>query len=157
MVARGTPTGTMLNNGYQSLVAFTENATLGVWEKEVTPPGLDSGDKIDVTTMHNTTYKTFVHQALVEVTDSGMTCAYDPGQLSALVTLLTDASNTNQLISYHYPDGSSWDVYGFLKSFTPETLSNGTQPQATVTIVHTNLNIADPPVETAPAYVAPSP
>lgn len=157
MVARGTPTGTMLKNGYQSLVAFTENATLGVWEKEVTPPGLDSGDKIDVTTMHNATYKTFVHQALVEVTDAGMTCAYDPGQLSALITLLTAAASTNQLISYHYPDGSSWDVYGFLKSFTPETLSNGSHPQATVTIVHTNLDNSAVPVEIAPAYNAPSP
>ena len=156
MVARGTPTGTMLNNGYQSLVAFTDNATLGVWEKEVTAPGLDNGDKVDITTMHNTVYKTFAASALAEVTDSSFTAAYDPGTLAALVTLIT-AAPVNQLISYHFPDGSSWDVYGFLKSFTPESLSNGSQPQASVTIVNTNLNIATPPVETPPVYNAPSP
>ena len=156
MVARGTPTGTMLNNGYQSLVAFTDNATLGVWEKEVTAPGLDNGDKVDITTMHNATYKTFAASALVEVTDSSMTVAYDPATLSALVLLLTTAP-VNQVISYHFPDGSSWDVFGYLKSFTPESLSNGSQPQASVTIIHTNLNIASPPVEQEPVYYAPSP
>ena len=151
-----TPTGTMLTNGYASFFAITDFETLGFWEKEVTPFGLEGGDKIDVTTMHNHYVRTYAAQALYEAADGEMTAAYDPGVLSRL-TGTGGAINTNKAITIHFPDTSTWDTYGYIKTFSPSALSNGEQPEASVTVVFTNLTTATPPVEYQPQYTAGSP
>ncbi len=40
-----------LDDGYQTLIEFAENPAIKLWEKSVTPPGIDGGDAIDTTTM----------------------------------------------------------------------------------------------------------
>jgi hypothetical protein len=151
---RGTPTGTMLENGYQSLITFEDNATIGLYEKTTTPAGLEGGDKIDITTMHNTDYKTYAAQALSEMSDGQMTVGYDPSQLTAINTLINEA----QVITQTFSDGSSWCYYGYLKSFTPAQLANGTHPEATCVIVTTNRDPdATGVAEEAPVYTAPTP
>ena len=63
-----------------------------------------------------------------------MTVGYDPGQLTAIKTLINEA----MVITHKFSDGSSWCYYGYLKSFTPAQNANGTHPEATCVIVATN-------------------
>lgn len=150
--ARSAPVGTMLENGYQSLVAFEDDPDISFWEKDVQPMGFEGGDKIEITTMHNTTVRTYAAQALPGATDGEVTAAYDPAVLSQIVALV----NVNNLVTFHFPDGSSWDFYGFLGSFVPSALTNGEHPEATCSIMATNVN-DNSGAETTPAYNAPAP
>lgn len=150
--ARSTPVGTMLENGYQSLVAFANDPDISFWEKTVQPVGIEGGDKIDITTMHNTIVKTYAAQALSGTSDGSVTAAYDPAVLPQIIAIV----NTNQAITNHFPDTSSWDAFGFLQTFQPDALSNGAQPEATCTVVYTNVNPADGS-ESQPTYNAPAP
>jgi len=156
MTAPRTPAGTMLTNGYASFFEIDSFTTLGFWEKEVTPFGLEGGDKIDVTTMHNTNVRTYAAQALYEAADGEITAAYDPAVLSAL-SGASGAINTNKAITIHFPDTSTWDTYGYIQTFSPSALSNGEQPEASITIVFTNLTDAATPAEYEPVYTAPTP
>lgn len=49
--------------------------------------------------------------------------------------------NVEQTITITFPDGSTLAFYGFMKSFEPDNLEEGTFPIATVAFVPTN---ADP-------------
>jgi len=151
-----TPAGTMLTNGYASFFEIDSFTTLGFWEKEVTPFGLEGGDKIDVTTMHNHYVRTYAAQALYEAADGEITAAYDPAVLSSL-SGSAGAINTNKAITIHFPDTSTWDTYGYIQTFSPSSLSNGEQPEASITIVFTNLTDAATPAEYEPVYTAASP
>jgi len=150
-VSRSTPVGTMLENGYQSFVAFAEDPDVSFWEKTVQPLGLDGGEKIDITTMHNTTIKTYAAQALPGCTDATVTAAFDPQVLTQALALI----NVNGEVSNIFPDTSTWTSFGFLKSFVPDAMSNGAQPEASCTVVYTNVNASG--AETAPVYAAGSP
>lgn len=150
--ARTTPTGDMLENGYQTLMAFSADADVDIWEKGVQPPGLEGGEKVDITTMHNTTVHTYAAQALIEMTDMSMTAAYDPAVISQIIALV----NVNGEITVHFPDTSTWDFYGYLRSFVPSENVNGTQPEAACTVVATNVN-SGTGAEHTPVYTAPAP
>lgn len=135
---RQTPTGIKLDNGHSSKITFEADPDVSLWEKTVTPPGLDGGDAIDTTTMHNTAWRTKAPRTLKEMTDSSFAAAYDPAvltQINALVNVETEITVT-------FPDGSTWAYFGFLKAFEPDELSEGEQPTATVTIVATNQDTA---------------
>ena len=159
MADRSAPLGTMLTNGYQSLIAISNNTEISFWEKTVQPVGLDGGEPIDVTTQHNTTIKTKAPQALPELTASSITAAFDPIVLNHILAagVGNEILNHNQLISHHMPDTSQWDTYGFFRSFIPAAFANGTHPEATIVIEYTGLSDAVPSVETMPLYIAPSP
>ena len=149
--ARTTPTGTMLENGYQSLIAFSTDPDCDIWEKSVQPPGIDGGDSIDITTQHNTTWKTKAAQALADMSDGQITGGYDPKALSQILALC----NTSQVITVHFPDGSTWAFFGYLKSFVPNGNENGVMPEATCTFVVTNTDPATGEEE-APVYAVPA-
>jgi hypothetical protein len=143
--ARNTPNGIKLGDGYQTLIAFAENPSVAFWEKNVKPPGLDGGDPVDTTTMHNQTYRTGAPRHLRTLTAAQSAVAYDPAVLEEINSLL----NVNGWITIHYPDGSTYDFVGYLKQFEPAALQEGTQPEATVTIIPTNELDG---VETDPIY-----
>lgn len=149
---RTTPTGTMLRNGYQTKISFAANADVNLWERQVTPPGLDGGDKIDTTTMFNSEAKTSSPQALYEMLDSGMVCGYDESVLPDIIDLL----NVETTITIEMPDGGTWAFYGALRSATPNANSNGSLPEMTCVIICTNTDPSDGS-EAAPVYTAPSP
>jgi hypothetical protein len=146
----------MLTNGYASFFEIGTYGTLGFWEKEVTPFGLEGGDKIDVSTMHNHYVRTYAAQALYEASDGEITAAYDPGILSNL-SGTGGAINDNQTVTIHFPDTSTWDTFGYIQTFSPSALTNGEQPEATITVVFTNLTNATPPAEYEPQYTTGSP
>lgn len=132
--ARTDPTGIKLDNGYRSLITFSSDPNINVWEKEVTPPGLDGGDPVVTTTMHNDVWRTKSPSALIEMTDIEVVVAYDPIIYTEALAILNDEIT----ITTTFPDGSTLAAYGFLRSFTPDALVEGEQPEATCVVVITN-------------------
>lgn len=147
--ARQTPTGIRLEDGYQSFVTFANNPDLCLWEKTVKPPGLDGGDKIPTTTMHNTARRTFAARNLYEASDSSFKFGYDPNAFSAAEA--RGQINVETTITITFPDGSTYADYGYLQKIEFDDLAEGTNPEGTATIVFTG---EDPTTgaESAPAY-----
>jgi len=149
--ARTTPTGDMLENGFSTLITIASDVDIDFWEKTVQPPGLDGGDSVDVTTMHNTTWRTRAPSALVDLTESTATAAYDPAVYDQIVAII----NTETTITITFPDGSTLAFYGYLRTFEPGDNAEGENPEATVTITPTNRDLStgteEEPVYTAPA------
>lgn len=128
------PAGIPLQDGYQTLIGLTLDPTIKLWEKTVTPPGVDGGDAVDFTTMHNTLWRTKAPRNLQEMTDISCTCNYDPDVYTNLLT----AVNRADTITVLFPDGSKVAVYGYLQKFEPSDISEGDPPEASCTFVVTN-------------------
>lgn len=143
--ARGTPAGIKLSDGYQTLITFARFPTIAFWEKHVQPPGVDGGDKVEQTTMHNTAWRTFRPRHLITLTDSKVRVAYDPSALNNIISMI----NADDTITCRFPDGSTLAFYGYLKSFEPQECKEGEQPEADVMIVPTNYDATNN-VEAAP-------
>lgn len=146
---RVTPGGIMLKDGYRTLITFSRDTDVSLWEKKVTPFGLDGRESIDQTTMWNNDYVTKAPRSLVDTTDGSMTCSYDPAVYTQLVAML----NVEQTITYTVSDGTTVAVYGYLQKFEPQEMEEGTQPEAKVTIVHTNWDYVNK-VEAGPAVAS---
>lgn len=144
--ARDTPVGTSLDDGYSTKIAFAEDADVSFWEKTVTPPGVEGGDAIETTTMHNTTWRTKAARSLKELTDGAITCAYDPAVYDQIIALV----NVEGEITCHFSDSSTLDFWGYLKSFVPQECQEGEQPEAEIEIVCTNENSSG--TETGPNW-----
>ena len=136
---RGTPDGVVMGDGYQTLITPASNLTISFWEKGVTPPGMDGGDAVDTTTMHNTAYRTFYPRNLKTLTDAGATVAYDAAVYDDIIALI----NVRTDWTVNFSSGDTLDWYGYLKSFEPGEITEGAQPEATIVIVSTNVDDAD--------------
>lgn len=132
--ARATPGGIKLPDGYQALITFAADTDISFWEKEVTPFGREGGDPIPQSTMHNTRYHTKAPRSLIDTDDGQSTVAYDPAVLTQIDAII----NVPTTITVEFGDGSTWAAYGWLRSFKPSGLSEGGQPEATVTFVISN-------------------
>lgn len=137
-----------MDDGYRTIVTF-DGAAIEVWEKTVTPPGMDGGGGIPTTTMRNNFLRTKDPKQLVDFTDLVFTAAYDP---IVYATVIAVAIQINQLITVTFPDGSTVVFWGFLDKFIPGENSEGNQPIATVTVVITNHDNDDN--EVIPVYTA---
>lgn len=133
---RGTPAGRRLKRGFRTLVTFSLAPTIGLWEITVKPPGLDGGEPINTTTMHNVDWHTKAPRDLVDSTDGTMKCAFDPKVYDTILGIL----NREQTITYRFSDGSTYAIFGFLQKFEVDDESEAEMPTATVTIVHTNID-----------------
>jgi hypothetical protein len=133
---RVTPGGIKLDDGYSTKITFAADTDVSLWEKTVKPPGIDGGDAIDTTTMHNTTYRTMASRALKTLTESSVKCAYDPDLYNQILALV----NNETAITVTFPDGSTLAFWGYLRTFEPDDLTEGSQPEATVNISPTNVN-----------------
>lgn len=136
VTARSAPAGLKLRDGYSTKIAFKRDPDVSFWERTVTPPGVDGGDEIDITTMHNSDWRTFSPRQLVTLTESTVSAAYDP----ALFSQILDLVNFNDEVTVHFPDGSTLAFWGFLKNFEPGENTEGEFPEATITIVPTNMD-----------------
>lgn len=128
------PAGKMLEDGFSTKIAFNRDPDVSLWEKTVQPPGVDGGDAIEISTMHNTVWRTMAARSLKTLTDSTLTAAYDPVVYNQVVQLI----NAEGSVTCHFPDGSKLDFFGYLKSFEPQDHAEGEHPEASVTIVCTN-------------------
>jgi len=124
---------THLQDGFSTTISIGGSGVT-FWEVSVTPPGIDGGEPIDQTTMHNDTYMTFSPQSLFTLTAASAEGAYDPAIYTAILAVI----NVESEITVNFPDGSTYAFRGFMKSFAPGALAKGAQPRATFTIAITN-------------------
>lgn len=146
---RVTPPGIMLGNGHSTKVTIAGDPNIDFWEKTVQPPGLDGGDEIDITTMFNTTWRTKISRALIDMTPLSLTAAYDPVVYNQAVQMI----NYETTITVAFPDGSTLAFYGYLKTCTPQDMQEGEQPELQVEIVCTNYDPTNR-VEAAPVMTS---
>ncbi len=132
--ARVEPSGSRLDDGYRTLVTFAADPDVKLWEKGVTPPGIDGGELINTTTMWNDTLRTMSPASLRTMTDGQMRCAYDPAVYPQIIALV----NVKTTVSILFPNGSKLSFFGVLRTFIPDELVEGTQPEATCEISPTN-------------------
>lgn len=143
--ARVAPTGIHLEDGFSTLITLATDTNIELWEKTVKPPGIDGGDSIPQTTMHNTAWRTMAPRQLKTLTETTTTCAYDP----LIYTSILASVNIPTTITVTFPDGTTLAFYGYLQKFEPSDLKEGEQPEATVTITPTNYDPVNH-VEAAP-------
>lgn len=146
---RTTPGGIKLKDGFSTKITFAADTDVSFWEKTVKPPGIDGGDAIEQTTMHNIAWRDMAPRQLRTLTESTTEVAYDPKVYTQIVELI----NRETTITVRFPDGSTLAFYGFLKGFEANDLSEGEQPTATVTIVPTNFDPTND-VEAAPVLTS---
>ena len=137
-----------IDDGHGTTYAFADLPSVNFYEKQVTPPGLDGGGENDTTTMQNTTYRTRAPKQLVTLTESTLVAAYDPDVYDDIVG--ANGINNNQLITITFPDGSTLAFWGWINSFVPNEMVEGSQPTANVSIMCSNQNGAG--AETAPVF-----
>lgn len=146
-ISRTEPAGFKLEDGHQALIAFQVNADAMFWELEVQPPIIDGGDPIETTTQHNAALRTFSPQSLYTLEPHTVRVAYDPCINDEIIDGMV---NMNDSITVHYPDGSTFSFWGYLKRFEPDPMVRGEMPTATITVVPTNYDpyncVEAPPV-----------
>ncbi len=127
---------THLVDGFRTWLTFSIQPNLAVFEKTVTPWGMDRGEKIDQTTMHTVAYRTAWPKSLSEVTDIQATCAYSVRALRTLDIMI----GINQSITITYPDFRQSSIWGFLRSFITAEHKEGEQPEINLVICATNID-----------------
>jgi hypothetical protein len=147
---RQSPGGRKLKDGYSAKITLSRDPDISFWEKTVKPPGVDGGDSIDETTMHNEDWRTAAPRALKTLTEMTTSAAYDPNIYSQIVEQI----NIEQTITVRFADGSTLAFYGFVRTFEPDDLEEGTQPTATITITPTNSDASNSDVEAGPALAS---
>lgn len=150
LTARGTPAGNFLSDGFSTKLAIAALPTVSFWEKEVQPPGIDGGEPIDTSTMHNLAWRTFVSRSLMTLTPFTLKAAYDPNVFAT--SQIQSLINREGAMTISFPDGSTLSFFAFTQKMEPEANVEGTFPTVSITICPTNYDpVAH--VEAAPAYV----
>lgn len=135
----------MLRDGFKTLITIT--GVTGTFEEiEVSPPELDAGGSIDQTTMRNIRWRTFIGKSLVTLGEFSVKVAYSAHMYTQMLAIL----GKNQHVVVTFPSGNTLTFYAILDKFTPDTLTEGERPEATLTFVPSNLTTAVPPVEFSP-------
>jgi hypothetical protein len=135
-----------IDDGFATTITFTTPVGLSLllWEKTVTPPGVEAGGETDITTMRNTAWRTKSPKKLKSLTNAAFTAAYDPQVFDEIVSCV----GVNQLLTITFPDASTIAFWGWLDTFTPNENTEGEQPTAACTIIPSNHDDSD--VEVAP-------
>lgn len=139
----------ILTNGFNTTILFP-GAGVVFLEHEVTPPGLDGGPMIEVTSMRNQRWRTFVPKALITLTKLDLKAEYDPMFYSTVLAQV----NVNQLAACQFPTLTNTPsrkvtFWGAMNNFQPQSNKIEDLPLADVTITPTNRNNSG--VETAPS------
>lgn len=139
--ARTTPAGIMLENGYQCKITHSLDPDLSIWEIDVGSTGIDGGERIDITTQHNSVYRTYAPRALKSYEPFDVKFAYEAGvQKSQIETLINTkrSGNNASVITETMPDGTTLAYYGYFQKVSFDAKSEGTLPTGSLTIVPTN-------------------
>jgi len=129
---RQTPAGTPFDEGYQSLIAFAADPDLSFWETVVGAPGVDGGDPVPLTTMHNTALHTLAPRHLKRMTPFQVQGKFGIGTLDQVFALI----NVNGWITINWPTGRV-SFPGYLKSFQPAQAQEGNPLEGSIEIVPT--------------------
>lgn len=146
---RQTSSEKRLTDGFQTLITIALDPDIAIWEKEVTPPGLQADEGNDTTTQQNNRYRTKSPRGLVTMTDVTVVCQYGVAAYDQIEAVINRATT----ITIEFPDHSTLAFYGYVSAFIPDALKEGEPPMATMTIVCTNM---DPSTctEEDPVYTA---
>lgn len=142
-VVAGFPATTKMPDGYKTIVTCSGNRNLSFWEIEVTPPGLDGGDPIEVTTMRNFLWRQMAARSLQTLTAMSITAAWNTALYAELTVPLTPILNNNMTWTILFRDLSSVSFYGVLNKFDPQSLKEGDFPQVQLTVTPTNTDPGD--------------
>jgi hypothetical protein len=123
-----------LDDGYQSLITFAADPTVLFYEKEVTPPAVEGGGLIEITTQQNSVWRTRAPKSLLTLGEAGLVVAYDPGVYPEIIALI----NVITWITHTMPDNSTLGYYGWLDNFVAGAHVEGEQPTADCTIIPSN-------------------
>lgn len=137
--ARQTPGGIPLRDGHPTFITFAADPDISLWEKSVTPPGIDGGDPVDTVTFHNDVWRTMASRSLKTLTEASFSAAYDP----AIYTQILNICNVETSVTVTFSDGSTLAFWGYLQSFEADEITEGEQPTGTATIVATNTDPAN--------------
>ena len=138
------PTGNRIDDGHSTTVSFSSNPSVKLWEKQVTPAGMEGGGANDTTTMRNTTWRTRSPKKLKTLSECSFTAAYDPAVYTQILAMI----NLNQQITVTFPSGRTLVFWGWIDKFSPARMQEGGQPEAECTVIPSNQNSSG--VETAP-------
>ena len=119
-----------MDDGFSTIITIANLPTIKLYEKEVTPPGLQSGGAIDTTTMRSTDWRQMAPRKLKSLTPVSATVAYASG----VYPQIRDQLGINQLVTVTFPDDSTIEFYGWIEEFTPGACVEGEQPTATLTV-----------------------
>lgn len=137
-----------IDDGFATTITFANFPSVKFYEKEVTPPSVTGGGSNDTTTMRNTAWRTLAPKKLKSLGEAKLTAAYDPAVYSDIVAML----QVNQLITVTFPDGSTYEFFGWVDEFAPGAIKEGAQPTADVKILCSNQDGTG--AETAPVYTS---
>ena len=138
-----------IDDGFSTTVAFADAPGIKLYEKDITPPGVDGGGPNDTTTMRNTAWRTKSPKKLKTLDQIVFTAAYATDVYPTLVAQV----NNNQLITVTFADGSTLAVWVWLDKFKPNPVKEGEQPTASCTVEISNQD--DDGDEVAPVYSEP--
>lgn len=131
--ARQTPVGTPFDEGYQSLITFAADPDLSFWEQVVGAPGIDGGDPVPTSSMHNVALRTLAPRKLRSLTPFQVQGKFSSGTLDQIAALC----NKNGWITITWPDETDYSFPGYLKSFTPGQAQEGNPLVGTIEVVPT--------------------
>lgn len=134
---RAYPAGHKLKDGLGVLITIALDTDIEFYEYNVAPPGFTADPPIKTTTHFNTAFHTFAAAKLSKMEDVKLKVLYDPIVYDSIMAVL----NKETTITITFPDGATIAFYGYLMSFIPAGLVQGTVPDADITIVST---CADP-------------
>ena len=140
----------ILKDGFSTIITLGLDPTIKWYETEVTPPSLGVGKNIDMTTMRNLAWRTSAPAVLKSLGPIKLKVGYDPAILNDSFAQV----GINQLVTVTFSNGATLAFYGYVDSFTPSSIKEGTRPVADVSIIPTMMSNANPQVETAPVYMA---
>lgn len=148
-ITRVLPDGIMLCDGHSTLIAFEADPDIDFMEITVQPPGIDGGDPIDNTTMHNVAWRTMCPRQLKTLTEFQVTASWDPDVYNQILALINIETNATILL----PDGSTLDFFCFIKGVEFSEHTEGERPIMTITVVPTNQDPSDQ-AEAAPVLTS---
>lgn len=132
--ARVTPAiASFFDEGYQSLITHSADPDLLFGERIVGAPGIDGGDPVPTTTMHNTTVRTLAPRQLKSHTPFQVQGAFGGATIDQVYALI----NVEGWITITWPDGTNYSIPGYYKSFTPGQAQEGNPLEGTLEVVPT--------------------
>lgn len=135
-----------IDDGLGAAISFSLDASVRLWEKEITPPGIDGGGPNRISTLRNTTWHTDAPKGLLTMTPITITVAYDPAVYNEILAMAL----RNQQATVTFPDASTYVIWGWIDKFTPGPMVEGAQPTAQLVFQPSNQNASG--VETAPVF-----
>ena len=138
---------TKMKDGFKTLVEFSLDDNIQLYETSVKVPGLSAGGPIDTTTMRNVRNRTMCPKSLITTTQLNITGGWNPELYNEMEAMV----GVNQEISIVLPTEDTIIVWGWIDSFEPSPLEEGEFPTVDLVVEISNQNDDEvPPTEQGP-------